>query len=176
MEAQDAYKNVLKEALQQRKLARGLNEAARALDSRNAVLCVLATNCNEDNYKKLIEALCSEHQIPLVKVDDNAILGQWAGLCKYSAWKIWKKSILLIYFKILFRTRCMTKTENHGKSLNAQLQSSQHGAQKPRHKRSFELDKVKFNNNINRCFYLLIRKVPVISVHHLPPSLYLFKF
>jgi len=83
MEAQDAYKNVLKEALQQRKLARGLNEAARALDSRNAVLCVLATNCNEDNYKKLIEALCSEHQIPLVKVDDNAILGQWAGLCKY---------------------------------------------------------------------------------------------
>jgi small subunit ribosomal protein S12e len=43
----------------------------------------LATNCNEDNYKKLIEALCAEHQIQLIKVDDNAILGQWVGLCKY---------------------------------------------------------------------------------------------
>merc|ERR1712004_858695 len=83
MEQQDAYKNVLKEALGQRKLARGLNECCRALDQRSAVLCMLATNCNEDNYKKLIEALCSEHQIPLVKVDDNAILGQWVGLCKY---------------------------------------------------------------------------------------------
>jgi len=83
MEQQDAYKNVLKEALGQRKLARGLNECCRALDQRSAVLCMLATNCNEDNYKKLVEALCAEHQIPLVKVDDNAILGQWVGLCKY---------------------------------------------------------------------------------------------
>lgn len=83
MEAIDAYKQVLKEATGQRKLARGLNECCRALDKRNAVLCVLATNCNEENYKKLIEALCAEHQIQLIKVDDNAILGQWVGLCKY---------------------------------------------------------------------------------------------
>merc|ERR1712038_503887 len=88
MDQQDAFKNVLKEALSQRKLARGLNECARALDSRNAVLCVLATNCNEDNYKKLIEALCAEHQIQLVKVDEEgeprkvvkcsvAVITQW---------------------------------------------------------------------------------------------------
>lgn len=83
MELQDAYKNVLKEAKAQRQLARGLNECARSLDQRKAVLCVMATNCSEDNYKKLVEALCAEHQIPLVKVDDNAILGQWVGLCKY---------------------------------------------------------------------------------------------
>lgn len=33
-------------------------------------------------YKKLVQALCSEHQIPLVKVDSNKKLGEWSGLCK----------------------------------------------------------------------------------------------
>jgi len=33
-------------------------------------------------YKKLVEALCNEHQIPIIKVEDNKKLGEWAGLCK----------------------------------------------------------------------------------------------
>ena len=35
-----------------------------------------------DRYVKLVEALCAEHQINLIKVDDNKKLGEWAGLCK----------------------------------------------------------------------------------------------
>ena len=35
---------------------------------REAVLCVLASNCDEMLYVKLIEALCSEHNINLLKV------------------------------------------------------------------------------------------------------------
>lgn len=49
---------------------------------RQALLCVLAENCNEPMYKKLVQALCNEHQIPLIKVDNNKKLGEWAGLCK----------------------------------------------------------------------------------------------
>merc|ERR1711924_592673 len=45
-------------------------------------LCVLAENCSEPAYKKLIEALCTEHGINLMKVPDNSELGEWAGLCK----------------------------------------------------------------------------------------------
>merc|ERR1712135_229312 len=45
-------------------------------------LCVLAENCDEREYKKLVQALCQEHQIPLIKVDSNMKLGEWAGLCK----------------------------------------------------------------------------------------------
>ncbi|XP_021092560.1 40S ribosomal protein S12 isoform X5 [Heterocephalus glaber] len=33
-------------------------------------------------YVKLVEALCAEHQINLIKVDDNKKLGEWVGLCK----------------------------------------------------------------------------------------------
>ena len=47
-----------------------------------AHLCVLAENCDEAAYKKLVQALCQEHGIPLVKVDNNHKLGEWAGLCK----------------------------------------------------------------------------------------------
>ncbi|KAI8798282.1 40S ribosomal protein S12 [Biomphalaria glabrata] len=33
-------------------------------------------------YTKLIEALCAEHGINLLKVDNAKKLGEWAGLCK----------------------------------------------------------------------------------------------
>ena len=77
-----ALQEVLKTALIHDGVVHGLHEAAKALDKRQAVLCVLAENCDEPMYKKLVSALCSEHQIPLIKVDNNKKLGEWAGLCK----------------------------------------------------------------------------------------------
>merc|ERR1711936_583146 len=35
--------------------------------------------------KKLVQALCQEHQIPLLTVPDNMQLGKYAGLCKLDA-------------------------------------------------------------------------------------------
>lgn len=49
---------------------------------RQAVLAILAESCDEPQYKKLITALCNEHQIPLIRVDSNKKLGEWSGLCK----------------------------------------------------------------------------------------------
>ncbi|XP_065061898.1 small ribosomal subunit protein eS12-like [Rhopilema esculentum] len=82
MDIETAVQEVLKTALIYHGLARGLHEATKALDKREAVLCVLANNCDEKMYVKLIEALCAEHTINLLKVDDNKKLGEWAGLCK----------------------------------------------------------------------------------------------
>lgn len=50
--------------------------------SRQAVLAILAESCEEPQYKKLITALCNEHNIPLIRVDSNKKLGEWSGLCK----------------------------------------------------------------------------------------------
>ena len=50
--------------------------------SRQAHLCVLAESLDEQNYVKLIEALCAEHNINLIKVADAKKLGEWSGLCK----------------------------------------------------------------------------------------------
>merc|ERR1712164_190099 len=80
-----ALKEVLKKSLIHDGLARGLHEAAKALDKRTAHLCVLASNCTEPSYIRLIEALCLEHSVNLIKVADQMELGEWAGLCKYDA-------------------------------------------------------------------------------------------
>lgn len=73
---------VLKNALLHDSLARGLRECAKALDKRQAHLCVLVETVTEAEYLKLIEALCAEHKINLIKVGDAKVLGTWAGLCK----------------------------------------------------------------------------------------------
>merc|ERR1712001_23595 len=78
----EALQEILKLAMCHDGIARGLREAVKALDKRQALLCILANNCDEQMYVKLIEALCAEHGINLIKVDDNKQLGEWAGLCK----------------------------------------------------------------------------------------------
>merc|ERR1711924_587294 len=80
-----ALKQVLKKALCHDGLARGIRECAKMLDKQQVHLCLLADNCNEPAYKKLILALCTEHGIPLMHVEDNSQLGEWAGLCKMDA-------------------------------------------------------------------------------------------
>nr|AAO43049.1 40S ribosomal protein [Perinereis aibuhitensis] len=82
MDINTALQEVLKVALTHDGLARGLRECAKALDKRQAYLCVLANNCDEPMYVRLVEALCAEHGINLMKVDDNKKLGEWSGLCK----------------------------------------------------------------------------------------------
>merc|ERR1712105_394941 len=82
MDINTAIQEVLKQALITDGLARGVREAAKALDKRQALLCILAETCDEPMYKKLITALYMEHGIPLIKVDSNMKLGEWSGLCK----------------------------------------------------------------------------------------------
>lgn len=68
MDVNAALREVLKTALIHGGLARGIREAAKALDKRPAHLYVLASNCDEPVYVKFVEALCAEHQINLIKV------------------------------------------------------------------------------------------------------------
>jgi len=82
MTVEEALQQVLKNALIHDGLARGLRECTKALDKRQAHLCVLCDTCTEAEYLKLIEALCVEHNIHLIKVSDAKVLGTWAGLCK----------------------------------------------------------------------------------------------
>lgn len=82
MNVSTALRHVLRESLYVNGLSRGIDESARALDKKKGKMCVLAKDCEEAAYKKLVEALCKEHEVPLVKVDDKKALGEMAGLCK----------------------------------------------------------------------------------------------
>merc|ERR1712212_914961 len=50
MDIQKAIQEVLKESLIHDGLARGLREATQSLDKRQAIACILAENCDEENY------------------------------------------------------------------------------------------------------------------------------
>lgn len=71
MDINTAVQEVRKTALIHDHLAHGHPQTAKALEERQARLWVLASNCDEPVCGKLLEALCSEHQINLVKVDDK---------------------------------------------------------------------------------------------------------
>ena len=79
---EEALQKVLKNALCHDGLRRGLHVACQALEQGVGKLCVLSSGCNEPAYSKLIEALCAEHGVDLMKVSDGKQLGEWVGLAK----------------------------------------------------------------------------------------------
>ena len=106
MSVLDALKGVLKLSLMHDGLARGLREASKALDRRQAHMCVLNESCEEEAYKKLVIALCSEHKIPLIKVPDGKQLGEWAGLCEWTpTTREWARDIGLLTSCVYRRPR-----------------------------------------------------------------------
>ena len=62
---------------------KGLNQVGKALDRKDAYLCVLAADCDDPKYKKLITALAKQNNIPLIEVDSRQELGEWVGQSKY---------------------------------------------------------------------------------------------
>ena len=77
-----AVQAVLKQAIAHDGLVRGLHECAKALDRGKAIFCLLAADCDEDAYTRLVVALCAARKISLIRVPEGKLLGQWAGLCK----------------------------------------------------------------------------------------------
>ena len=71
---------VLKKALAHDGLARGLHEGAKAIEKHAAQLCVLAEDCNQPDYTKLVQALCAEHNVNLISVPSAKKLGEWSGV------------------------------------------------------------------------------------------------
>mmetsp|Transcript_89654 Transcript_89654/g.279033 ORF Transcript_89654/g.279033 Transcript_89654/m.279033 type:complete len:142 (+) Transcript_89654:97-522(+) len=77
-----AIRGVLKRALCVDGCIRGLHEVAKMIDASKAQVVFLSESCDEPAYKKLVQGLCVEKNVPLVDVPDGKSLGEWAGLCK----------------------------------------------------------------------------------------------
>ncbi|XP_074120991.1 small ribosomal subunit protein eS12-like [Sminthopsis crassicaudata] len=81
MDVNTILQEVLKTTLTHNGLTFGICEAAKALDKCQVHFCVLASNCDEPMYVMLVETLCAEHQINLIKFD-NKKLSKWIELYK----------------------------------------------------------------------------------------------
>merc|ERR1711937_661188 len=64
-------------------VVKGLNQVGKSLDKKDAHLVILASNCEDSMYKKLITALAKQNKIPLLEVDSRQELGECLGQCKY---------------------------------------------------------------------------------------------
>lgn len=79
---EEALRIVLRKSLEVNGLVRGLSEVARALDRRTVHLCILADDCEDANYKNLIQALCKQNNIDIITIKERAKLAEWSGLTK----------------------------------------------------------------------------------------------
>jgi small subunit ribosomal protein S12e len=102
MSVLDALKEVLQKAMIHGGLKKGLHEAAKALDRRAARLCCLAKDCENEEYKKLIKALCAEGEVHVIMVESGKELGAWCGLAKLEEDGSVKKAV---------RTSCAVVTD-----------------------------------------------------------------
>mgnify|MGYP006421530263 FL=1 len=82
MDLMTAVPEVLKKSLAYDGVRKGLHECAKALAKGNGLLCLLAQDCDEKNYVKLVEGLCAERGVNLLRVPSGEKLGEWCGLCK----------------------------------------------------------------------------------------------
>merc|ERR1711990_266178 len=79
-----AIKNVIKKSMAVDGCVKGLNQVGKALDRKDAYLCILAKDCDDPKYKKLITALAKQNKIPLITTGvKRNNLGEWTGQCKY---------------------------------------------------------------------------------------------
>lgn len=80
MDIMTALQLVLRKSLAYGGLARGLHEGAKVIEKHAAQLCVLAEDCDQPDYVKLVKALCAEHNVSLLTVPSAKTLGEWAGV------------------------------------------------------------------------------------------------
>jgi small subunit ribosomal protein S12e len=101
MDLMTALQLVMKKSSAHDGLVKGLREAAKAIEKHAAQLCVLAEDCDQPDYIKLVKALCAEHNVHLVTVPSAKTLGEWAGVSSKSLLEIY----ILFYIVLLVLTR-----------------------------------------------------------------------
>ncbi|ELP91907.1 40S ribosomal protein S12, putative [Entamoeba invadens IP1] len=78
-------KEVLKQAKVQCTLIKGLKQSLKFIENDNALYAFIAEDLDEEDYKKLITALCKEKNIKIVKVPQKSQLAEWTSQAKVNA-------------------------------------------------------------------------------------------
>ncbi|KAL9249564.1 Small ribosomal subunit protein eS12-like protein [Drosera capensis] len=82
MDPDTALQQVLRKSFAYGGVVRGLHAAVKVIEKHAAQLCVLAEDCDQQDIKKLVTALCADHKCNLLTVPAAKTLGEWVGLCK----------------------------------------------------------------------------------------------
>ena len=82
-----ALKRIIQTCNSDSLLAKGLHEVCKALETKDekvkAKFVILAKNCSEANYVKLVKGLAIRNKVPLIEVEEGETIGEYLGICKY---------------------------------------------------------------------------------------------
>lgn len=81
-----ALKRIIQTSNADSLLAKGIHEVAKSLESKDekvkAKYVLLAKNCTEANYVKIVKGLAAQNKVPVYEVEQGETLGEWLGICK----------------------------------------------------------------------------------------------
>jgi hypothetical protein len=69
----------------------------------------MAQDCDQPDYNKLVQALCTEANVNLITVPASKTLGEWCGLCKLDAEGLARKVVGCSFVVIKVRARARKK-------------------------------------------------------------------
>lgn len=82
-----ALKRIIQTCNSDSLLAKGLHEVCKAIENKDEKLkakyVILAKNCTEANYVKLVKGLASRNKVQVVEIEEGETLGEYLGICKY---------------------------------------------------------------------------------------------
>ena len=67
--------------------------SVKALDRGVGKLTILSKSCDNNEYTRLVQALSTEGNVPLVVADDGKLLGEWVGLAKFDKDGVVRKAV-----------------------------------------------------------------------------------
>ena len=74
-------------------LVHGLNEVIKTIDRKQAQFVLLAEDCQEAKYKKLVSAFCKQNNVPLMDISERKQIGEWVGYYKLDTDGVTKRKI-----------------------------------------------------------------------------------
>lgn len=111
MDLNTALQLVLRKSLAHGGLIRGLHEAAKVIEKHAAQLCVLAEDCDQPDYVKLVKGLCADHNVNMMTVPSAKTLGEWAGVSILSPfYSSYSFNIFLLFYTITLKVLPFSKS------------------------------------------------------------------
>lgn len=82
-----ALKRVIQTSNSDSLLAKGIHEVCKAIENKDdkvkAKYVILAKNCSEPNYVKIVKGLAAQNKIKVIETEQGETLGEILGMCKY---------------------------------------------------------------------------------------------
>ncbi|KAL7722981.1 40S ribosomal protein S12 [Entamoeba marina] len=77
-------RDILYQARSQCILTKGIRQCLKVIEANKALFCFIASDNDNDKYTNLLNAICQEKGVKIVKIAEKMQLGEWTAQCKFN--------------------------------------------------------------------------------------------